>query len=966
MEDKNRKEKQKKSQREKDTPSIVSPDPTTTANVFNLPESIEEQLQQLLLSLLQKNSNIWILSTGLWDTVGDVIGKTVKDFNLTSVESHRPEEGVQLLGIAPWGLVHHSGLWQRDGSSVTAENEDETVFYHQGASSSSSSSGAAKHRLLNPNFSHFLLVDDGTIGAGDTAKHAARFHARFEETLAHATEIPVVSLLINGGCGSLKAVERSLADGIPTIVIEGSGGAADLISEFLVDVPVQGPAAAAGAPKPRAGSASRLQAAELRRSGEVEAFRRIGGRVVKDEVAVILEQIRDKEELVSFVNLLEDPIKDSLQHIVSVALKTQGDNKNRVLELALKLDSLRAVADQSAFSCLSNEMHVKKLGFDALMKRKISFFTSIMNPWQIRHLMDTRKFIRLFMSLGKDYDPGFAPRSLLETGCGVTRPSADASDAEKVGYIQKMLKIWVGDFYEHQTKEEGAKVFDHQQRCFAFNSVEDLFLWSVLTCSKPFTLHFLKMLSFPMSGALVAFAIFKRYVEADPGSRLVPLFQKEAAYFEGIACEFLTACFESCCVRTSFLLLQEVPAFGRTSLLQLALQSNSLEFISHPACQQLLDQVWYQGVSSQNGFLSLSLSFFLPRSLTLKLLKFQSGSPHRDFECLAVAPPAGDPNQFLRKKIRNLSKVGIDVGVDVASPAKQHWRKYVNSPYVKFQNILLLYMVCLSIWIVKFVYSDAILHRYFPDCNATRQHEESAATNFFKVLAACRLDSASKVLISIFLLIVVGVYYLFFFSFIANELHQLFIDGPLAHWRKSLWNIVDFVIILAFLVGTIASLGVFDVDTEIVFECAFIVCFLLLSSRILQMFGAYPNLGTRVSIMKAMISDLWIFFAILAVFAIPYGITCFALLEKKEDGAFQGEDGFYKHLNILSRPYRNMLNKEVFNSKSVYPGNTSRFRREILFPALQAFYVIVSNLLLMKILIAMLNFTFKEVRGMEM
>ena len=81
------------------------------------------------------------------------------------------------------------------------------MYYHHGGSSSS---GTVKHRRLNPNFSHFLLVDDGTVVGGDVMKHVAKFHARFEETLIKTTDIPVVSLLINGGCGSLRYCSISL------------------------------------------------------------------------------------------------------------------------------------------------------------------------------------------------------------------------------------------------------------------------------------------------------------------------------------------------------------------------------------------------------------------------------------------------------------------------------------------------------------------------------------------------------------------------------------------------------------------------------------------------------------------------------------------------------------------------------------------------------------------------------------
>ena len=86
----------------------------------------------------------------------------------------------------------------------------DTMYYHHGGSSSPATvKHCVKHRRLNPNFSHFLLVDDGTI-VGRDMKHVAKFRARFEETLIKTTDIPVVSLLINGACGSLRYSWMSL------------------------------------------------------------------------------------------------------------------------------------------------------------------------------------------------------------------------------------------------------------------------------------------------------------------------------------------------------------------------------------------------------------------------------------------------------------------------------------------------------------------------------------------------------------------------------------------------------------------------------------------------------------------------------------------------------------------------------------------------------------------------------------
>lgn len=82
--------------------------------------------------------------------------------------------------------------------------------------------GARDGWPLEPNHTHFLLVPGDRFG--DESKWLAGAATRI------AGRSPAVTVLINGGAISFDDVSRSLADGRPVLVLEGTGRTADRIA----------------------------------------------------------------------------------------------------------------------------------------------------------------------------------------------------------------------------------------------------------------------------------------------------------------------------------------------------------------------------------------------------------------------------------------------------------------------------------------------------------------------------------------------------------------------------------------------------------------------------------------------------------------------------------------------------------------------------------------------------------------
>ena len=85
---------------------------------------------------------------------------------------------------------------------------------------------------LNPNHSHFLLVDDGTEGQ-EAWQSEIRTRNAIESFITSFLRIPIVQLAVQGGVGTLATMIRAGMDATPIVVLADSGGAATAIAKYL-------------------------------------------------------------------------------------------------------------------------------------------------------------------------------------------------------------------------------------------------------------------------------------------------------------------------------------------------------------------------------------------------------------------------------------------------------------------------------------------------------------------------------------------------------------------------------------------------------------------------------------------------------------------------------------------------------------------------------------------------------------
>ncbi|KAI4902823.1 hypothetical protein NFI96_032285 [Prochilodus magdalenae] len=188
---------------------------------------VREVLRQGLVKAAQ-STGAWILSRGLREGVGRFLGEAVRD-HATAASSDSLTK-VVAIGIAPWGLVENRQQLVNSEGSFPAE------YYVSNTS--------RDYNYLDNNYQAFLLVDDGSVGRKGGE---AGFRAHLENYISHqrtgkfgsgTIDIPVLCILVSGEAYMLERLDLSLKNCIPWLVLAGSGGLADLVSDVLENVSI--------------------------------------------------------------------------------------------------------------------------------------------------------------------------------------------------------------------------------------------------------------------------------------------------------------------------------------------------------------------------------------------------------------------------------------------------------------------------------------------------------------------------------------------------------------------------------------------------------------------------------------------------------------------------------------------------------------------------------------------------------
>ncbi|KAM8972277.1 transient receptor potential cation channel subfamily M member 7-like [Pelodytes ibericus] len=181
---------------------------------FELHPSIKEALSRGLVKAAV-TTRAWILTGGINNGVAAHIGDAIKE------DASRWSNMFCTVGIAPWGILE--GRNDLLGQNVVTPYQ--TLL-----------NPLSKLHVLNKLHSHFLLVDDGTVGKHGGELNIQRdLEMKITQQQIHRRTgrcVPLVALIIEGGPNTIHTVLEYLKQRppVPVVVCEGSGRAADLLA----------------------------------------------------------------------------------------------------------------------------------------------------------------------------------------------------------------------------------------------------------------------------------------------------------------------------------------------------------------------------------------------------------------------------------------------------------------------------------------------------------------------------------------------------------------------------------------------------------------------------------------------------------------------------------------------------------------------------------------------------------------
>ncbi|XP_078252387.1 transient receptor potential cation channel subfamily M member 6 [Rhinoraja longicauda] len=181
---------------------------------FKLPSKVQQLFGKGLIKAAE-TTGAWIVTEGINTGTSKHVGDAVRDHTSPYLRK------ICILGITPWGVIeNHRDLIGKD-----------VVCPYQMLGNPLS-----KLTSLNSKHSHFILVDDGTVGKyGNEVKLRRKLEQYIALQKIHSRMgqgVPVVGLVIEGDPNVILMVWEYVREAppVPVVVCEGTGRAADLLA----------------------------------------------------------------------------------------------------------------------------------------------------------------------------------------------------------------------------------------------------------------------------------------------------------------------------------------------------------------------------------------------------------------------------------------------------------------------------------------------------------------------------------------------------------------------------------------------------------------------------------------------------------------------------------------------------------------------------------------------------------------
>ncbi|CAF3724318.1 unnamed protein product [Adineta steineri] len=923
---------------------------TGGAKHFELPARLRLAFQLGLLSAAA-TTNAWIITAG---TNAGVVTQVGGALNKYRYKNQKDGLEIPCIGIASWGYT--AGKNQLDPllsqTSVTSNVSkgswlSKKPAFNFGINSLHFTGQAAygmcnyvvkekeeKRCALEPNHTHFLLLDDGT----DRPEHILPLRADIEMFSRHIKKknasddtvdalIPIVMVLVEGGRSAIQCVCEALLSNTPVVVVKDSGRGADLIVDLI-----------------------RIFSTELinhthvvkNETKELQFNRRRSSSFAKASLRVT--EINATFAKFRIHNPWIDDLRDDLCRLLNDRKQLITiycfDNTRHMSKLEDAI--LEAVFNAAKFSNESNEQHRSAAELKlALAWNKVEYARqAIFTEFSITKW--TKEDVRL--GLVDAIRRGYIGFIELFNEFGTTFPKLTLGDLEylySTASIDKVLPL-KKTRYETPTREEFYLEYMkvRLETCTDKNvplgehATRDLFIWAIFLDRFEFAVYLCSKTWNQAVAPLFGARLYKKAATMTPDSESKCQYETNAKKFDKFAATIIDQCFD---VDRDFainILRRPAVAFYNQNPLQLALKGDSRAFLASRCVQKYLDNEWFGNINYKRQHINIRIFFC---SLFLPLLPIFFGilpylQRHVPF----------NPNMTSRTKFSTASS-----SYTVPNTVNIRWTQkllfFYRAPIVRFYYNLIFFFIFLGL------FSYVLLVDFFP-LNIYHGYHSS-------------VTGLPIPIPEIWLHVCI-------WGIIIEEMRQFTFTNSFVEYLNEMSNLIDMTAIIFYLIGFMTR---FIVIEEYFMISKIILCLdlILWYVRILHLFAAYEKLGPKLIMIFNTMKDLLFFVCFILIFLFGFSITSWSLLITTSQVQWiYDTNGKLVDVLITSNStntwgwklLRDVTNYgvwKVFGQVDLV--ETTNSYQAVAF-VLAILFVTISNVLLLNVLVALFNVTIENVQ----
>ncbi|XP_070392390.1 transient receptor potential cation channel subfamily M member-like 2 isoform X2 [Dermacentor albipictus] len=576
---------------------------------------------------------MWILTNGINIGIAKEIGSRVNDElvqrQIIWCHKHPHTDFEKLPPLCLLGIVREDLLTCADKFEA---NKEGSIYIEN-----SGSRPEENKYDLNPDHTHFIIVKDDTVNKTglnyfmlkleqqlsmtSDDDNALSPHGDIEASALYSAEIPLIAIVCQGGTGCNKMVLEHIKKQLPVLVIQGSGGVADLLALAYNEIDRRGvtiwdPEFIENVLKPEINSHICQMFPKFRDNA-------LSRNLFKDRIIECLRIASQTQDQMYFTVINIQHHHNNLQHLDDILVKAvfksqvQHHLAHQIKkDLLLTLDwNCPHVAMTKVFSKdFAQQYQIDREDFEyALLKPKREEFLHIFlnRGFLIHKYLDPKRLRQLFAKIQHE--------EFFRTVCW--EGALGHSLLSKIGrnFIETdlnwLIETTTGlrDFLNQEELSANSAVGTYVKDAASAErkALVILSLWAVFTnrrktaevlwknCDQPIHLALLVSMTYEKLTAYVSEGTIKQ--------ELLDTSKQFAAMASGV----LNLCYLECRCRAYDILSVQTADWKYKTAVDIAAEASNRQFLSHPCCQKWLTNHFLGRISvrdSQWGFFSVPLS----------------------------------------------------------------------------------------------------------------------------------------------------------------------------------------------------------------------------------------------------------------------------------------------------------------------------------------------------------------------